>query len=200
MVFVTVEGVDGFDDGILQVFDSFEVVVVDGRVFEMAPETLDQVEIRSIRSVPDDRESIPVGLEERLHGLGVMDGTVVQEEVNVFPIGIDVLQKPVQEIEELGTAFPVGDQRGHFAGHRVQRTEDRHATVLACRRDLHPLATLVPAARQAGIQVELGFVDIRESTTTGAGLRFFKADFFWRLARATALGSWRCLRSSLGRP
>ena len=175
VVLVSVETVDGLDDGTLQVLDGLEITIVNRGAFEVAPESFDEVEIRRIGGVPNDGETMSILGHERLDRLGVMDRTVVQEQVKVIEVGIDIIQQPPKEFQEFGASFALGDQGGDFASHRIQRSEDRHAAILARRRDHHALTPLRPAARQTGVQMELGFIDIRESTMTGAGFRFFKA-------------------------
>ena len=178
MVHVFVETVDGLEDGVLQVFDGLEIVIVNRRSFEVPPESFDEVEIRRIGGVPNDGETRSMFGDERLDRPGMMNRTVVQEQVQVIGIGVDVVQQPPQEVQKLGASFALSDQGADFAGHGIQRTEDRHPAILARRRDDLALTPLRPAAGQTGVQMELGFIDIRESTTTGAGFRFFKAEAF----------------------
>lgn len=116
--------------------------------------------------------------EECLDGAGMMDGTVVQEQVKVIVAGVDVVQQPSKELQEFSASFALGNEGGDFTGHGIQCAEHRHAAILTSRWNDDSLAPLGPAAGQARIQVELGFVDIHESTTTGAGFRFFKARHF----------------------
>ena len=178
VVLVFVETVDGLHDGVLQVFDGFEIVIVNRGALEVAPESFDEVEIRRIGGVPNDGETMSILGDERLDRPGVMDRTVIQEQVEVSVVGVDVVQQPSKELQEFGASFALSDHGRNFAGHGIQRSEDRHPAVLTSRGDDHALAPLGPTAGQAWVQMELGFIDIRESTTTGAGFRFFKARAF----------------------
>jgi len=178
MVFVPIETGDRVHDGVLQVFDGSEVVIVDRGAFQVAPKAFDQVEIRGVGGVPYDRETVPVFGDVGFDRSGVVDGTVVQEQVEVIAVRIDVVQQPLKEFQKLGAAFALRDQGSNFAGHGIQSSEDRHTAILTGRGNDDALAPLRPAAGKAGIQMKLGFVDIRESTTTGAGFRFFKARAF----------------------
>lgn len=178
VVLVSVETVDGLDDGTLQVLDGLEIIIVNRGALEVAPESFDEVEIRRIGGVPNDGETMSMLSDERLDRPGMMNRTVVQEQVKVIGVGVNVVQQPPKEVQKLGASFALSDQGGDFAGHRIQRTEDRHPAILARRRNDHALTPLRPAAGQTGVQMELGFIDIRESTTTGAGFRFFKAQAF----------------------
>lgn len=49
-IYVSVRGVDGFHDGVLQTFDGLEVVVVNGGTLEEAPELFDEVQISPSRN------------------------------------------------------------------------------------------------------------------------------------------------------
>ncbi len=178
MVLVPVETVDGVHDGALQVFDGLEIVIVNRGALEVTPESFDEVEIRRIGGVPNDGETMSILGDERLDRPGVMDRTVIQEQVEVSVVGVDVVQQPPKEFQEFGASFALSDQGGDFASHRIQRPEDRYPAILTSRGDDHALAPLGPAAGQTWVQMELGFIDIRESTTTGAGFRFFKAEAF----------------------
>ncbi len=178
VVLVSVETVDSLHNGALQVLDGLEIVIVNRGALEVAPESFDEVEIRRISGVPNDGETMSILGDERLDRPSVMDRTVIQEQVEVSVVGVDVVQQPSKEFQEFGASFALSDQGGDFAGHRIQRPEDRHPAILTSRGNDHAFAPLRPAAGQARVQMELGFVDIRESTTTGAGLRFFKAQAF----------------------
>ena len=87
MILVAVECIHGFHDRVLQVFNGFEVVVVNGGVLQMSPESLDQVEVRRVGGVPDDAQAMCVRFHKRFNGLGVMDRTVVEEQIEMLPIG-----------------------------------------------------------------------------------------------------------------
>ena len=176
MVFV--ETVDGLHDGIFQVFNGFEIVIVNRGALEVSPESFDEVEIRRIGGVPNDGETMSILGDERLDRPGVMDRTVIQEQVEVSVVGVDIVQQPSKEVQEFRTSFALSDHGRNFTGHGIQRSEDRHPAVLTSRGYDHALAPLAPAAGQARVQMELGFIDIRESTTTGAGFGFFKARAF----------------------
>ncbi len=115
---------------------------------------------------------------ELFHGFSMMEGTIIEKEIHVIAVGINVMQQPCQEIQKFATSFLSRDQGADFAHYGVQSTKDRHAAVLPCRRDDDAPATPRPTARQAGIQMKLGFVTIRENTTTGAGLVFLNRSVF----------------------
>ncbi len=177
-VLVPVETVDGLHDGALGVLGGLEIIIVNRGAMEVAAESFDEVEIRRIGSVPHDGETMSILGDERLDRPSVMDRTVIQEQVEVSVVGVDVVQQPRKKFQEFGASFALSDQGGDFASHRIQRPEDRHPAILTSRADNHALAPLRPAAGQTWVQMELGFIDIRESTTTGAGFRFFKAEAF----------------------
>ena len=200
MVLLAVELSDRLHDGLLQVLNCLEVVVMDCRAFQVTPESLDQVQIGCIRGVPDNRQTVPMVVHVLPHGLGMVDGAVVQEEVDVLSIGVEILEQPLQEVQELAAALLGRDHRRDLSGHGIQSAKDRHAAVLPGGWDNYSLATRRPAAGEAGVEVELGLVTVEKRQITSTGSGFFNARAFCRLARATCLGSWRCLRSSLGRP
>jgi len=72
VVLVSVETVDGFHDGILQVFDGLEIIIVNRGTLEVAPESFDEVEIRRISCVPNDGETMSILGDERLDRPGVI--------------------------------------------------------------------------------------------------------------------------------
>ncbi len=79
MILVEIDGIYCLHDSLLQILDRLEVVIVNGRAFEMAPEPLDQVQIGSIGCIPHDRQTVAIFGNERLHSLGVMNGAVPTE-------------------------------------------------------------------------------------------------------------------------
>ena len=74
-----VDSVNGIQNGLLKPLDRLEVVVVNRGSFQVAPETLDQIQMRRIRRVPDHCHSVAMLVEELAHRLGAMDRTIVQE-------------------------------------------------------------------------------------------------------------------------
>lgn len=119
VVLVSVETVDGLHDGTLQVLDGLEIIIVNRGALEVAPESFDEVEIRRIGGVPNDGETMSMLGDERLDRSGMMNRTVVQEQVQVIGVGVDVVQQPPQELQKLGASFALSDQGGDFAGHGI---------------------------------------------------------------------------------
>ena len=85
MVFLPIQEIDRIQDGLLQVVNGFEVVVVDGGTLEVTPEAFDQVEVWAIRCVPEDRQVVAMGLHVFSHGLGVMNRAIVQKQIDMIP-------------------------------------------------------------------------------------------------------------------
>ncbi len=83
MVSVAVDGVDGLNDRVFQILNRLEIVIVDRCAFEVSPETFDQIQVRSISRVPDYRDTFTRVVKKLRRCFGVMDGTVIQEQVNV---------------------------------------------------------------------------------------------------------------------
>ena len=200
MILLSVQFVHGCHNCFLQIVNSFEIVVMDSRSLKVSPEALDEIQVRSVRGVPNDSQTIAVLFDVFSHRFGMMNGTIVQEHINMVAVGIDIFQQPMQEVEEFAATFFRGNHSRYFTGHGVKSAEYWNPTVLAGGWNDHSSATGRPTSRESGVEMELGLVTIRESTTTGAGFRFFKAARFCRLARAISFGSWRCFRSSLGQP
>ena len=73
MVSVTVHGVDGLKNGILQLFNRLEVIVMDRSTLEVAPQTFNQVQVRCISRVPDHRHMAAMIVKKLTYLLGVMD-------------------------------------------------------------------------------------------------------------------------------
>ena len=131
VVLVSVETVDGIHDGTLQVLHGLEIIVVNRGALEVAPETFDEVEIRRIGGVPNDGKAMSMLGNERLDCPRMMNRTVVEEQVKVIGVGVNVVQQPPKEVQKLGASFALSDQGGDFAGHGIQRPEDRHPAILA---------------------------------------------------------------------
>ena len=151
MRFLFVQAIHSADDGILQACDSFEIVVVNGGAFEMAPKTLNEIEIGGIPRIPDDRQPGTMGRQVRLHSFRTMNRAVVQKQVDMIALGIDVGDQPMQEHQKFYTAFLRRDQGRHLAGEGIEGPEDWHATVLTGRGYDHPSTTGTPATREPRI-------------------------------------------------
>ena len=73
MVAVTVNGVDGLNDCVLQYLNRLEVIVVDRGTLKVTPQTLNQVQVRCISSIPDHRHAFTMIIKKLPNGFGVMD-------------------------------------------------------------------------------------------------------------------------------
>ena len=73
LVRVTVNGVDGLNDYVLQYLNRLEVIVVDRGTLKVTPQTLNQVQIRCISSIPDHRHAFTMIIKKLPNGFGVMD-------------------------------------------------------------------------------------------------------------------------------
>lgn len=184
-----VQSEHGFEDGLFQVFDGLEEVVVNGRSFEVSPKPFDEIQVRGVAGVPDHVQPLAVLSEVSLDRLRVMDRTVVEEQPDLLSVAVQVVHQPRQEFQKLGATLLRRDEDRGLARQRVQRAEDRHSAILAGGGDNDPLARQRPAARQAGIQMEFGLVEIEKREVAAAGNRFFKPRLRCRLARATSAGS-----------
>ena len=189
MVLVAIKGMDGVEDGLFKIVHCFKVVVVNGRAFQMSPEAFDQVKVRCVAGIPDDAHPVAARFEVGLHGLGVMNRAVVQEQVDVFPVAVQIIQEPGQELKEFSAAFLAREKHGSLAGHGVQGAEGGDTAILPGGRDDDPLTGGRPTACQARIQMELGFVEVQEGPAAVTGTRFFSAQVLCRLARVTSFGS-----------
>ena len=200
MILSAIQGVNRSHNSVLQILDRFKVVVVNSRTFKMAPKPFNEIQIGSIRRIPDDRQMMALGRQICLDGFRMVDRAVVEEQIDMVTVGINVFGQPLQERQELNTAFSVRDQSGHLARDRIQSPKHRNTTVLSGRGYKHASTARAPATRKPRIQVELGFVTVEKRQTTSTGSGFFKARDFCRLARATSLEFCRWAKSSFGCP
>lgn len=177
--------------------DRLEQVVVDGSGLQMAPVTLDQVELGAVGGVPDQGDPVRAVGQETLHLLRVVDRTVVQEQEDVTA-RIPAKQH-LEESDEVSAAFALGDEDVQPTGPGVQTAEDGDPLVLPRRVDDRLFAAQRPDPGQAGIEMEFAFVLIDEGVSVRSDGTFFIAALRARRARLTSAGSCLCLRLSLGR-
>src|SRR3990172_4886781 len=175
MILLSIQFVNSGYNCFLQIGNSFKIIVMDSRSLKVSPEALDEIQVRSVGGVPKDSQTIAVLFDIFSHRFGVMNGTIVQEHINMVAVGIDIFQQPTQEAEEFAAAFFRGNHSRYFTGHGVKSSEYWNSTVLAGGWNDHSSATTRPTSRESGVEMKLGLVTIRESTTTDAGFRFFKA-------------------------
>jgi len=71
MVLVTIHGVDGLHDRVFQILDRLEVIVVDRRSLKVTPQTFNQVQVRSVRRIPDHRHAFTMIFKKLAYALGV---------------------------------------------------------------------------------------------------------------------------------
>ena len=147
MIFLTIQRPNSLHNRLLQILYSLKIVVVYGRAFQMPPKSLDEIQVGSIRGIPDYRQSTLMTVDVFPHSLRVMDRTIVQEQVYVFTVTIDVFNKPMQKIEKLGAAFLFGDQCRKLSGHRIQGAKNRHLAIDSGRWNYYSPTTCRPASR-----------------------------------------------------
>lgn len=151
----------------------------------MSPESFNQIQIRCVRCVPDYFDMITAGIQIVANALGVMDRTIIQKQRDLF--AVRVMSKQIfQKVEKVVASFLLGQQRSNFASHCIQRAEDWNAAILSRRGNEHLTAAGRPAVAQLGIEMELGFIKIKEGPLAGFFERFFKPTVRRRLAVATA--------------
>ena len=100
-----------------QVLDVGEQHVGQHGSFQMAPQSLDQVQTRTVGRQPEDYEAMPVGLQPCLDRLRVMEPTVVADQSNLAT-GVGGHQSD-QEAQELASALFVGHGVRHPSGGEI---------------------------------------------------------------------------------
>src|SRR3954466_6406816 len=169
-----IEFPDGVVDGLIEVVRSGEGLVSEMMPLEVAPETLDIVQVRSIFRQPLDGEPMsPLG-EGGTSRLAGVDRTVVEDEherlerdAELGPIAaVDLLQ----ESDEVRASFGSAGLNNELATRPVEHPEQRHFGALARRWDAQIGPSLRPDVRQIGMGDHCGLVAAQKRDVARLGL------------------------------
>ena len=156
-------------EGGYQVVQSLVQHVCQNGSFQVAPQSLDQVQVGAVGGQPVDLDLVPVRLEERKNRLGRVEPAVVAHHPHLLArVFLDHDQK---ERQEHRPAFAVGYGIGQLPGHVVDRPVDDLLLILA-GGDLGLVAHRRPGACQGRMPMNLDLV-LEHQTSSGASLRAF---------------------------
>ena len=101
-VTVSVNSADALAEGRGQVVEAFEQDVGQDCSFQMAPQSLDQVQTRAVRRQPVDRDPIGIGLEPLLDCTCMVKPTVVAHQANLATsVRLDERDQEEEEVDSL---------------------------------------------------------------------------------------------------
>src|SRR3954451_10021827 len=171
-----VERSNRFVDGAVEVIRAGERLMSEVMPLQVAPETLDIVQLRSIFRQPLDGEPGGALGERGAACLAGVDRAVVQDEhegldrnPELGPIApIDLLQ----ESDEVRASFGPAGVNNELALRRVEHPEHRHFRRLARRRNAQFGPSLGPDVRQVRMGERFGLVAEEQHDVTGLSLRF----------------------------
>ncbi len=146
---------------------------------EMAPQPFDEVQARTVRRQPVDRDPVGVGLQPLLDCPRVMEPAIVAYQADLAT-GV-CLDEGNQEDQEVHPALAVGDGVRDLGRRVIDATIDNLLLVLAGCRDLRLGAHRRPHPRQRRMPMDLHLVLENQSLRSVLLQRFFLAD---------AVGSW----------
>src|SRR4051794_36293164 len=165
-----------FVDGAVEVIRTVERLMSEVMPLQVAPETLDVVQLRSIVRQPLDREPVGALGERGAACLAGVDRAVVQDQnegldcnPELGPIApIDLLQ----ESAEVRASFGPAGVNNELALRPVEHPEHRHFRRLARRRNAQIGPSLGPDVRQVRMGERFGLVAEEPHDVTGLSLRF----------------------------
>src|SRR4051812_18436180 len=165
-----------FVDGAVEVIRTVERLMSKVMPLQVAPETLDVVQLRSIFRQPLDPEPVGALGERGAACLAGVDRAVVEDQnegldrdASLGPIApVDLLQ----ESDEVRASFGPAGVNNEVATRPVEHAEHRHFGALARRRNAQVGPFLGPDMRQIGMGERFGLVREQKHDVTRLGLRF----------------------------
>src|SRR4051812_2466869 len=169
-----IEFPDGVVDGLIEVVRSGEGLVSEMMPLQVAPETLDIVQLRSVFRQPLDPEPMsPLG-EGGTSRLAGVDRAVVEDEHEGLErdaeLGAIAPLNLLQESDEVRASFGPAGAHDELAPGPVEHPEHRHFGALARGRNAQVGPFLGPDMRQIGMGEGFGLVAEQEHDVARLGL------------------------------
>ena len=170
---LVIEAGDRGRDGASESVDIGEGAVGELMLLEIAPASLDVVQLRGVFRQPFEGE--PGARGERLCcQLAGMDRPVIEnrdQRPGAFGDAVGGA-KPIEQIDKVGGALGGAGVHQKAPTHRIEGPEYRPLFRLAGRLDAQLGAAPRPAARQIGMRKRLGFVEKHQIDRSRCGLGF----------------------------
>src|SRR3954452_7236823 len=171
-----IEFPDGVVDGLIEVVRSGEGLVSEMMPLQVAPETLDIVQLRSVFRQPLDPEPMsPLG-EGGTSRLAGVDRTVVEDQNEGLDrdaeLGTIAAVDLLQESDEVRASFGSAGLNNELATRPVEPPEHRHFGALARRWDAQVGPLLRPDVRQVRVGEGFGLVTKEQHNVHRLGLGF----------------------------
>ena len=164
---------------------------------QVSPDTLDKIQVRTVRRQPEDLELIRMLGQKRLYRLGMMKAGVVANQSNLLArVG---LQQDHQEGDEVPTTLGLGDGIDHTSGRVIDPAINHPLFVLAGSRDLGLCAIASPHPGQGRMQMDFDLILEDQDLVSLRVARFFLSLLSCFLALAWAFSSRLPRRVCLGR-
>src|SRR5262249_13553940 len=167
-------------------------------LLHIAPEALDEVELRGVSRQPEGLEPVSVLLPPSAQGNTLVVARIVEHQDRGFPCR-QLLGKVLEEVQERGLAFLLTAVVQDPPTRIVEGTEDHKLAIFPGCRHLHGRAFLAPDFRQVRMGMDFAFVEIDQMESPGLSNCFFCNQSNTRRAVATASAFWRWVRSWRGR-
>src|SRR3954467_75709 len=169
-----IEFPDGVVDGLIEVVRSGEGLMSEVMPLEVAPETLDIVQLRSVFRQPLDPEPMsPLG-EGGTSRLAGVDRTVVEDQNEGLDrdaeLGTIAAVDLLQESDEVRASFGSAGLNNELATRPVEHAEQRHFGALARRWNAQIGPFLGPDVRQIGMGERFGLVAEQKHDVARLGL------------------------------
>src|SRR3954466_2905225 len=188
-----VEFPDSIVDGLIEVFRSGEGLVSEVMPLQVAPETLDVVQLRSVFRQPLDREPVGPRGEGGASRLAGVDRAVVEDQNEGLDrnpeLGTIAPVDLLQESDEVRASFGPARAHDQVAPGPVEHAEHRHFGALARGRNAQIGPPLGPDVRQVR-GVRASDSSANRSTMSPASA-WALSSFRRRPARSTTFPSWR---------
>jgi hypothetical protein len=155
-VTVSINSADALAERRGQFVKACEQDVCQDRSFQMAPQSLDQIQARAVRRQPVDCDPIGIGLEPLLDRTRVVESPVVAHQAN--PATGVRLDQGDKEDQEIHSTLAVGNCIGDLTRRVINAAVDHLLLVLTRCRNLRLLPDRRPHPRERGMPVNLDFV------------------------------------------
>jgi hypothetical protein len=141
-------------------------------VMNISPKAFDAVLLRAVRRKEVEQDLLPDGSEEGLHQLALVDGVVVQDEVDPADRPVD-LQERAEQVEEQPDRLAATVDTDNPSGSWIVSSGDESLLIPAGRKYEPLMSREHPVSTDAWVQVNIDFVGVKDDlVVAGIALQF----------------------------
>ena len=151
---------EGFMDRGFERFNVAKKVIVQGRSFEIPPQPLNQIQLRTVTRQPCNQHMVTMLLQKFQNSVRPMVAGIVQDK-NYVPIRVGLQQLPQELVELLGIFLGMHHVVA-LAGAIVESSIYAQSLVGACSRDEWTNASQRPHFRQGRVEVNFTLIEVEQ--------------------------------------